>query len=155
MTSTAEQIDSFLKQVRILAENQREILLGTTDENTDVTTTQGHVLMLLAQNGPQTNSELARALAVSPAAITKVMKYLQQNANPMVTQVPDDHDGRISRWALTSRGIALAQVHAKRHAQTLAYYQQVLADFDADEQATISRFLQALNHCLVGGESDG
>ncbi|KRN32228.1 MarR family transcriptional regulator [Weissella halotolerans] len=154
MTETAEQIDAFLKHVRILAENQREILLGETDEASDVTTTQGHVLMLLAQNGPQTNSELAHALVVSPAAITKVMKHLQHAVKPMVTQVPDDHDGRISRWALTAHGISLAQVHARRHAQTLEHYQQLLMDFDTDEQATIARFLQSLEQCLMGDETD-
>lgn len=60
--SYAKQIDQFLNHLKLLSENQREVLIG--ENTTDITTTQGHLLMLLAQHGPQTNSELARATCI-------------------------------------------------------------------------------------------
>lgn len=150
-TESAKQIDDFLNYVRILAENQREILIcDRTDAG--VTATQGHVLMLLAQKGPQTNTELAQALQVTAAAITKAMKVLQNDEEPMVAQVPDVNDLRVNRWSLTTRGISLASAHAQEHRDTLAEYDAVLAEFDDAQQAVITDFLAAMMDRLNGGE---
>ncbi|ALI32469.1 MarR family transcriptional regulator [Weissella cibaria] len=144
----AEQLDHFLNDVRVMAENQREILLG--ESNSAITTTQGHVLMLLAQNGPQTNSELARALGVSGAAITKAMKGLAGEEDPMVNAIPDPDDGRVSRWSLTGLGISMASAHAQRHRETLAEYQNVFAVFTESDQTAISHFLTLVADRLHG-----
>lgn len=152
-TEAAQQIDSFLNHVRMLAENQREILICDRSD-ASITTTQGHVLMLLAQRGPQTNTALAQALQVSPAAITKAMKVLQNDAAPKVTQIPDEHDLRVSRWALTQHGITLASAHAQEHRDTLAEYDAVLTTFDAEQQAVITAFLTAMTNRLDGGDID-
>lgn len=149
-TESAKQIDDFLNHVRMLAENQREILICDRSD-APITTTQGHVLMILAQQGPQTNTALAQALQVSPAAITKAMKVLQNDAEPMIAQVPDEHDLRVSRWSLTSRGISLASAHAQEHRDTLAEYEAVLAAFDETQQAVIQDFLTAMTNRLDGG----
>ena len=148
----AEQLDHFLNDVRSLAENQREILLG--DANSPITTTQGHVLMLLAQNGPQTNTELAHALHVSAAAITKAMKGLNTVDDPMVNVVPDPDDGRVSRWSLTTLGISMATAHAQRHRETLSEYQSVFAVFTEQDQTTISHFLTLVADRLNGGNHE-
>lgn len=150
-TESAKQIDDFLNHVRMLAENQREILICDRSDS-GITTTQGHVLMLLAQKGPQTNTALAQALQVSPAAITKAMKVLQHDEEPMITQVPDENDLRVSRWALTNRGIGLASAHAQEHRDTLAEYDAVLAEFDDAEQAVIQKFLTTMTTRLDGGQ---
>ncbi|MCW0953418.1 MarR family transcriptional regulator [Weissella ceti] len=153
-TESAKQIDDFLNHVRMLAENQREILIcDRSDAN--VTTTQGHVLMLLAQQGPQTNTALAQALQVSPAAITKAMKVLQNDDEPMVAQIPDENDLRVTRWSLTQRGITLASAHAQEHRDTLAEYDAVLADFNEEQQAVIGEFLTAMTSRLDGGQMHG
>lgn len=150
-TESAKQIDDFLNHVRMLAENQREILICDRSD-ASVTTTQGHVLMILSQKGPQTNTALAQALQVSPAAITKAMKVLQNDDDPMITQVPDENDLRVSRWALTNRGISLASAHAQEHRDTLAEYDAVLSGFGDSEQAVIEKFLAAMTTRLDGGQ---
>ncbi|RRG18505.1 MarR family transcriptional regulator [Weissella viridescens] len=149
VTENAAQVDDFLNQILLLAENQREILLGFAHKQT-ITLTQGHLLMILAQKGPQTNGELAQALAVSPAAVTKAMKILQNEQNPMVTLMPDPDDGRINRWALTDAGRTMATEHADEHQTTQSEYVSVLNHFTDDEQAVISRFLTAMTDKLTG-----
>ncbi|GEA95408.1 MarR family transcriptional regulator [Weissella viridescens] len=146
----AAQVDDFLNQILLLAENQREILLGFEHKQT-ITLTQGHLLMILAQKGPQTNGELAQALAVSPAAVTKAMKILQNEQNAMVTLMPDPEDGRINRWALTDTGRAKATEHADEHQTTQSEYIAVLNQFTDDEQAVVSRFITAMTDKLTGG----
>lgn len=146
--SYAKQIDQFLNHLKLLSENQREVLIG--ENTTDITTTQGHLLMLLAQHGPQTNSELARALHVSGAAVTKAMKSLYIRDDPMVNVIPDPEDGRVSRWSLTTLGISLATAHTQRHRETVDEYQKLLENFSDSEQAVISRFLIELSERLEG-----
>lgn len=146
--SYAKQIDQFLNHLKLLSENQREVLIG--ENTTDITTTQGHLLMLLAQHGPQTNSELARALHVSGAAVTKAMKSLYIRDEPMVNVIPDPEDGRVSRWSLTTLGISLATAHTQRHRETVDEYQKLLENFSDSEQAVISRFLIELSERLEG-----
>lgn len=146
--SYAKQIDQFLNHLKLLSENQREVLIG--ENTTDITTTQGHLLMLLAQHGPQTNSELARALHVSGAAVTKAMKSLYICDEPMVNVIPDPEDGRVSRWSLTTLGISLATAHTQRHRETVDEYQKLLENFSDSEQAVISRFLIELSERLEG-----
>lgn len=145
----AIKVDEFLNQVRLLGENQREILLGDASES--ITTTQGHALMLLAQNGPQTNTELARILHISPAAMTKAMKGLQKIDNEMIIAIPDPEDGRVTRWSLTTAGMALATTHAQCHRETLQIYDHVLEDFSDEEQHIITTFLTALTMRLTEG----
>ncbi|MCS9984848.1 MarR family transcriptional regulator [Weissella paramesenteroides] len=146
--SYAKQIDQFLNHLKLLSENQREVLIG--ENTTDITTTQGHLLMLLAQHGPQTNSELARALHVSGAAVTKAMKSLYIRDEPMVNVIPDPEDGRVSRWSLTTLGISLATAHTQRHRETVDEYEKLLENFSDSEQAVISRFLIELSERLEG-----
>jgi|GEM_PF-95082 len=151
--SYADQLDHFLNELRVMAENQREILLGETVS--PITTTQGHVLMLLAQNGPQTNSELARLLHVSGAAITKAMKGLVKEDDPMVNAIPDPDDGRVNRWSLTNLGISMASAHAQRHRETLTEYESIFSNFSETDQATISDFLTLVSQRLNGGTEHG
>ncbi|QDJ59538.1 MarR family transcriptional regulator [Weissella hellenica] len=149
--SYANQVDNFLNRLKLSSENQREILIGVNE--TDITTTQGHLLMLLAQNGPQTNSELSRALHVSGAAVTKAMKSLYSRDEAMVNIVPDEADHRVSRWSLTTLGIAMASAHTQRHRETLAEYENLLDNFSETEQQIISDFLSQLLERLPGGKS--
>jgi DNA-binding MarR family transcriptional regulator len=146
---TAEEIELFLNQVRLLAENQREILLGPAPNK--LTNTQGHVLMLIAQNGPQTNTELANRLQVSPAAMTKALRVLANGETPMVSNLPDEHDKRTSRWSLTTVGLTAASAHSQSHKATVAAYEELVAKYSPTEQATIMRFLQDLQATIFGG----
>ncbi|TYC48985.1 MarR family transcriptional regulator [Weissella muntiaci] len=147
--AVAEQLDHYLNQIHLLAENQREVLVDNNEAI--LTNTQGHILMLLAQHGPQTNAELARKLSISPAAMTKAMKSLNRREEPVVSSISDPDDARTNRWALTHAGAELAQQHVKAHANTQSAYLNVLDKFSADEVGVISRFLTELEERCIGG----
>ncbi|AEJ23538.1 MarR family transcriptional regulator [Weissella koreensis] len=142
----AIQIDALLNQLHTVAEQQREILFSKTQST--ITNTQGHILMLLNQKGLQTNKELAEALQISPAAITKAMKGLQKDDCNCVVPVIDQKDARLVRFTVNQQGAALAEIHAEQHAETLAVYDAIIQQFSASEQQVISRFITELGHCL-------
>ena len=70
MRQLAQEIDNFLNEVILRSENQHEILIGHCTSDVALTNTQEHILMLLSEES-LTNSELARRLNVSQAAVTK------------------------------------------------------------------------------------
>ncbi|QIL50049.1 MarR family transcriptional regulator [Weissella coleopterorum] len=142
----AIQIDTLLNQLHTVAEQQREILFGTVQS--DITTTQGHILMLLNQKGPQTNKELAEALQVSRAAITKAMKGLQTSECNCVIPVLDAKDARLIRFTVNHQGAIFAKLHGEQHAATLAVYEKIMQEFSSSEQQVIGRFITALDECL-------
>ena len=72
MTHLAEKIDQFLNEVILKAENQHEILIGSCTSDVPLTNTQEHILMLLSEES-LTNSDLAKKLNVSQAAVTKAV----------------------------------------------------------------------------------
>ncbi len=143
----AKQIDEFLNTIRLVSENQREVLLGADGQK--ITATQGHLLMLLSQKGPQTNSVLAHEIGVTPAAVTKAMKGLQEGADPKVTPMPDENDGRVMRWTLTNVGMSLAASHATQHRETLAEYEKVIAAFSPENQLAIGHFLMLIRDRFI------
>ncbi|EFO54322.1 putative transcriptional repressor [Streptococcus infantis SK1302] len=75
MRQLAKDIDQFLNEIILKAENQHEILIGHCTSDVALTNTQEHILMLLSEES-LTNSELARRLNVSQAAVTKAIKSL-------------------------------------------------------------------------------
>lgn len=151
LSENAHQIDTFVNEVRLLAENQREILLG--DQQSQISATQGHLLMLLAHHGPQTNTQLAHDLQVSPAAITKAIKSLQTSAPTLIVSQRDEQDARVLRWHLTEDGVQLAEQHEQAHAKTVGEYDKLLQAYSPEEQAVIGQFLQSLTQCLRTGEA--
>lgn len=145
----ALQIDALLNQLHTVAEQQREILFSVTQST--ITNTQGHILMLLSQKGPQTNKELSEALQVSRAAITKAMKGLQKSDCNCVIPVIDEKDARLVRFSVNQQGKAFAKLHVEQHAETLAVYESIIQQFSFSEQQVISRFVRALDNCLEKG----
>ena len=77
--SLANQIDQFLGTIMQFAENKHEILLGKCESDVKLTSTQEHILMLLAEQ-ISTNAKIAEKLKISPAAVTKALKnYKSKN----------------------------------------------------------------------------
>ena len=144
------QLDVFLNELHQQAENKREILVN--DAELTLTNTQGHILMLLAECGAQTNAQLAKLLHVSPAAMTKAMKGLTNREEQVVTAVADTQDARMNRWSLTEAGQRVAKKHEKAHQLTRAAYQEVLDNFSEEEQAVIARFISLLSACSLREE---
>ena len=141
MRQLAQEIDNFLNEVILRSENQHEILIGHCTSDVALTNTQEHILMLLSEE-PLTNSELARRLNVSQAAVTKAIKSLVKEG--MLETSRDPKDARVIFYQLTELARPVAAEHHHHHEHTLSAYEQVANQFTPNEQEIIQRFLTAL-----------
>lgn len=97
--------------------------------------------MLLSEES-LTNSELARRLNVSQAAVTKAIKSLVKGG--MLETYKDPKDARVIFYQLTDLARPIAEEHHHHHEHTLLTYEQVATQFTPNEQKVIQRFLTAL-----------
>lgn len=141
MTHLAEKIDQFLNEVILKAENQHEILIGSCTSDAPLTNTQEHILMLLSEES-LTNSDLAKKLNVSQAAVTKAVKSLVRQE--MLQAFKDKRDARVTFYRLADLAQPIAKEHQHHHSHTLETYQKLAEQFSASEQAVIAKFLEAL-----------
>ena len=141
MRQLAQEIDNFLNEVILRSENQHEILIGHCTSDVALTNTQEHILMLLSEES-LTNSELARRLNVSQAAVTKAIKSLVKEG--MLETSRDPKDARVIFYQLTELARPVAEAPHPHHAHPLVAYAQVASQFTPNEQEVIQRFLTAL-----------
>ena len=141
MVDLAEKITHFLNEVILTAENQHEILVGSCTSDVRLTNTQEHILMLLSQES-LTNSDLAKRLNVSQAAVTKAVKALVEQK--MLETFKDKKDARVTFYRLTDLARPIAEEHQHHHVHTLDTYQRLAEQFSSDEQEVIMRFLDGL-----------
>ena len=141
MGHLAEKINHFLNEVILTAENQHEILVGSCTSDVRLTNTQAHILMLLSQES-LTNSDLAKRLNVSQAAVTKAVKALVEQK--MLQTFKDKKDARVTFYRLTDLARPIAEEHQHHHVHTLDTYRRLAEQFSSDEQEVIVRFLDGL-----------
>lgn len=141
MNKLAVQIDQTLRDIVLCSENQLEILVGSCQSGVTLTNTQEHILMLI-ENSSFTNSEIAKQLNVSQAAITKAIKSLI--AQGMLVAVRDERDARVIHYELTDVAKPIAAEHTHHHEHTLESYDELLSGYSSEEQAVVSRFLKEL-----------
>ena len=141
MGDLAEKINHFLNEVILTAENQHEILVGSCTSDVQLTNTQEHILMLLSQES-LTNSDLAKRLNVSQAAVTKAVKALVEQK--MLETFKDKKDARVTFYRLTDLARPIAEEHQHHHVHTLDTYQRLAEQFSSDEQEVIVKFLDGL-----------
>lgn len=141
----SQQLDSVINQILLKAENQHELLIGGCQSEVKLTNTQEHILMLLSQQA-LTNSELAKQLKVSQAAVTKAVKSLVEKG--LLETTKHSADARVLQMRLTAEALPIAEEHAHHHASTLSVYDDMLATFTAADQETIGRFLEAMSQQL-------
>ncbi len=98
MSQLAHEMDHFLNEIILKAENQHEILIGSCTSGMPLTNTQEHILMLLSEES-LTNSELAKRLNVSQAAVTKAIKSLIKQE--MLEPFKNQKDARVIFYRLT------------------------------------------------------
>jgi len=123
-------------------------LIGHCTSNVALTNTQEHILMLLSEES-LTNSELARRLNVSQAAVTKAIKSLIKEG--MLETSKDPKDARVIFYQLTDLARPIAEEHHHHHEHTLSTYEQVASQFSAEEQKIIQRICPSImtrNLCL-------
>ncbi len=62
----------FFNSLIAKTEHQNELLIGKRQSDISLTSTQEHILMLL-KDGKWTNTDLAKALSISQAAVSKAV----------------------------------------------------------------------------------
>lgn len=141
MKTIAYEIDKCLHEIMISSENQLEILIGNCQSPVKLTNTQEHILMLIDKNR-YTNTEIAKQLKVSQAAITKATKSLV--AQGLLVAERDTKDARIVRFGLTETAKPIAAEHAHHHMHTLEAYEELLANYSSEQQEVIAQFMKEL-----------
>ena len=106
-----------------------------------LTNTQEHILMLLSEES-LTNSELAKRLNVSQAAVTKAIKSLIKQE--MLEPFKNQKDARVIFYRLTELAKPVAAEHHHHHQHTLEIYKKIANQYTPNEQATIQKFLETL-----------
>jgi len=81
-------------------------------------------------------------LNISQAAVTKAVKSMIQQ--DLLVTLKDETDARVSYYSLTETAQAVAKEHNDHHLATLTVYDRILERFSDNEQATLSKFLDAL-----------
>ena len=137
----ASQISFLLNRV-----GHQEFLLGKCESDQALTSTQEHILMLLAEEENLTQVKIAELLNISPAAVTKAVKVLQKQA--FVGSKKSKNDERVSILSLTAKGQPIALEHAAHHQKTLEVYSNMLNDFSESEQLVIEKFMQKLTEVI-------
>lgn len=145
MEKLAHQLDDLINKVLLMAESQHELLIGSCQSDIKLTNTQEHILMLLSQE-ELTNSDLAKRLNVSQAAVTKAVKSLIEKG--FLESSKSEEDGRSLNLTLTDLAAPIAAEHSHHHEHTLSAYEEVLKDFSAGEQEIIASFIGKLSQRL-------
>ncbi|MBM7643388.1 zinc-dependent MarR family transcriptional regulator [Streptococcus loxodontisalivarius] len=142
------KIDHFLAEVILASEHSNEFLIGHCESGVTLTNTQEHILMLLIEK-PLTNSDLAKSLNISQAAVTKAVKSLVSKG--FLKSMKDSKDGRVTYFSLTEDALPIAQEHFRHHELTLGVYDSILSSYDTSEKEVIGRFLEQLRKELFKG----
>lgn len=145
MSEIAQELDTLVSHILLKAENQHELLFGDCESDVSLTNTQEHILMLLSQDR-FTNSELAKILNVSQAAITKAIKGLIKQE--LLTSTKNNDDARITYFELTSKAQYVADEHSHHHDKTLTVYKELLDEFSENEQLILSKFIHSFTKKL-------
>lgn len=100
---------------RLIGQIRTEVVFGIeqalNEDGVDLNFTQFLALKKLGEDGPMAPGELARVLAYSPGAMTRLLDKLEQSG--YLQRAPDPEDRRALRLALTASGRAM-------HARILA-----------------------------------
>lgn len=148
MEKLSIKLDQTLNYILLKAENQHELLIGDCRSDVKVTNTQEHILMLLSEK-QLTNSELAKHLHISQAAVTKAVKSLVRMG--LLETQKDTKDARVTYFVLTDEARPIAEEHRHHHEETLGAYGELLQRYSNSEKSIIYRFLDDLSKEL--GES--
>ncbi|GLZ60131.1 MarR family transcriptional regulator [Micromonospora sp. M51] len=102
------------------------------------------ILRHLADAGPQNVSALAARLNLDGSTVTRQVSALQRDG--LITRTPDPSDGRGTVISPTPAGLQrMAAVQAAR----TRLYGDMLADWSAEDRATLAALLGRLNQALI------
>ncbi|QWT19632.1 MarR family transcriptional regulator [Bacillus sp. NP157] len=121
----------------------RAIEADLSAQGADLKFTQFHVLKRLANQGPMTATELARAVDLDGGAMTRQLDQLE--AKGYLRRQPHEQDRRALRIELTEAGVALWRHLHESNVATLDRAQKSLS---TDERAKLIDYLQRVLDAL-------
>ncbi|WP_316669610.1 MarR family transcriptional regulator [uncultured Propionibacterium sp.] len=101
------------------------------------------LLMAVARLGSPTMSELARALSVTPRAVTRLVDGLEADGH--VVRERQEADGRVIRVSLTDEALARVVTMGDAHLERIT---ELSAGIDAEDQRAALRVLRALDYAV-------
>ncbi len=110
-----------------------------TSGGDDLTTTQAMVLATIVHNGPLGASELARAEALNPTMLSRVLRRLEEAG--LIARETDPDDRRAVRVVPTRAGTRRHEIIRSARSAAL---DAALAELCADERTTVLQALPAL-----------
>lgn len=147
MGTLEKKLDNLVNTILLKAENQHELLFGACQSDVKLTNTQEHILMLLSQQR-LTNTDLAKALNISQAAVTKAIKSLVKQ--DMLAGTKGTVDARVTYFELTELAKPIASEHTHHHDETLNVYNRLLQKFSAKELEIVDKFVTVFAEELEG-----
>jgi DNA-binding MarR family transcriptional regulator len=113
--------------------------LRREDEALGISAARLSALSVVGFGGPCTLGELAQAEQVTPPTITRIVAALE--ADDLVTRHGDARDGRVSRIAITPKGMQILEHGRARRTARLAGR---LRSLPADDLAVLARAAELL-----------
>lgn len=105
---------------------------------------QPPMLFFLLEHPGSTQTELANALQVQPATVTKMLQRMENTG--FVERKPDPEDQRVSRVYLTQAGKAIQDEMSKK---LKALEAETFAGFSLEERVLLKRFFVQMSDNLL------
>lgn len=137
-------IDEFIEFIETVARSpfQRERVLGAAKAR--ISGAGLTALRLIARNGPIAGTEVARRLGVDQSTASRQIRPLEDAG--LISRSTDDADRRVAWLEVTDQGRAvLERIHGQRQADA----ELVLADWSADDVATLAALLDRFKASML------
>lgn len=110
-----------------------------TDEFSDITYNDMHVIEAIGQTEPKKMSQIAKELSITTGSLTKAVNSLEKKR--YVQRKRSKHDKRVVHISLTERGRKAYRHHEQFHEDMIAF---VLDHVDDEESVVLQRALENL-----------
>ena len=110
-----------------------------TDEFSDITYNDMHVIEAIGMKEPQKMSQIARIMAVTTGTLTKAVDSLEKKH--YVKRQRREQDKRVVNITLTDRGVHAYRHHERFHQDMIAF---VLNDISTEESLVLRQALERL-----------
>ncbi len=110
-----------------------------TDEFSDITYNDMHVIEAIGMKEPQKMSQIARIMAVTTGTLTKAVDSLEKKH--YVKRQRSEQDKRVVNITLTDRGVHAYRHHERFHQDMIAF---VLNDISTEESLVLRQALERL-----------
>ena len=110
-----------------------------TEEFSDITYNDMHVIEAIGMKEPQKMSQIARIMAVTTGTLTKAVDSLEKKH--YVKRQRSEQDKRVVNITLTDRGVHAYRHHERFHQDMIAF---VLNDISTEESLVLRQALERL-----------